>query len=293
MRELLLQATKYLEDNNIPTAKTDAEILLSNLIGDERINLYLNDKIPLTKNKLERYWKLLKRRASYKPIAYILCKKEFMNWEFMVNENVLIPRPETEILVEEIINIGKKLKSPPLIVDIGTGSGVIAISLALSLNAVVYALDISSSALKIARTNAHRLKVKDKITFLKGDLLNSLKKFNLDQKVDFIISNPPYVSTSELKSLPMDVRFEPEIALDGGKDGINFYDKIINDSLNYLKEGGCLGLEVGYDQAEIISDKIRQTEKFSEIKTVKDYAQIKRVILAVKKNTPSATDGHR
>ncbi|MEW6096573.1 MAG: peptide chain release factor N(5)-glutamine methyltransferase [bacterium] len=281
IRQVLHQATKFLADNHIDTAKTDAEVLLSDLLGTNRVELYLNDKISLNKNRLALYWKLLDRRASHEPVAYISGKKEFMDWEFIVSPDVLIPRPETEILVEEIINIGKKmLNFSPIIVDIGTGSGVIAISLALALNAKVYAIDISTPALEVAKLNAAKLGVEDRITFLKGNLLFPLKRFNINKKVDFIVSNPPYVATSQFKSLPLDVRFEPKIALDGGKEGLNFYDKIINGSLDYLKEGGYLVLEVGYDMAEIIKDKIIQTKKFEDVKIIKDYHGTKRIILS-------------
>lgn len=279
IRQLLQQATKYLANAHLETAKTDAEILLGHLIGIERINLYLNDKIRLSEDKLNQYWQLLERRALHEPLSYILGKKEFMDWEFMVTPAVLIPREETEILVEEIINLGKR-KPFSIIVDIGTGSGIIAISLTLTLNAKVYAIDISNSALEVAKANVAKLAVENKVTFLKGNLFNPLKRFNLNKKVDFIISNPPYISSSQFQSLPLDVRFEPKIALDGGKEGLNFYDKIINGSLDYLKEGGYLALEMGYDQAEVIKDKILQTKRFDEIKIIKDYQGIKRVILA-------------
>lgn len=283
IRQLLQQATKYLEDNHIETAKTDAEVLLCNLIGTNRIELYLNDKIPLNKNKLEQYWKLLDRRASHEPVAYISGKKEFMDWEFIVNPDVLIPRAETEILVEEIINIGGKMFSL-IIVDIGTGSGAIAISLALTLKAKVYAIDISTSALEVAKRNATKLGVEDRITFLKGDLFSPLKDIN--NEFDFIVSNPPYISTSQFQYLPLDIRFEPRIALDGGEEGLNFYDKIINGSLDYLKEGGYLALEVGGEtQSKIINDKILQTKRFDEIKIIKDYAGINRIIIASKRSS--------
>lgn len=278
IRQLLQQATNYLENNHIDTAKTDAEILLCDLIGTERINLYLDDKIRLSKDRLNYYWQLLGRRALHEPVAYILGKKEFMDWEFIVTRDVLIPRQETEILVEEIINIGKE-RCDSVIVDIGTGSGVIAICLALSLKAKVYALDISTSALEVAKVNAAKLGVEDKIIFLKGDLLLPLKRFHLNKEVDFIISNPPYVSNSQFQSLPLELGFEPKIALDGGKEGLNFYDKIINGSLDYLKEGGYLALEMGYDQSDVIKDKILQTKRFDEMKIIKDYQGIERAIL--------------
>lgn len=281
IRQLLHKATKYLEDNHIQTAQIDAEILLSALTGVNRVELYLNDKTALNKNKLAQYWKLLDRRASHEPVAYISGKKKFMDWEFIVTPDVLIPRPETEILVEEIISIGEKtLNFSPIIVDIGTGSGVIAISLALALKAKVYAIDISTSALDVAKLNASNLGVEDRITFLKGDVLSPLKKFNINKSVDFIVSNPPYVATSQFNSLPTDVKFEPRIALDGGEEGLDFYDKIINGSLDYLKEGGYLALEVGFDQAEIISGKIIQTKRFEEINIIKDYAEVERIIIA-------------
>jgi release factor glutamine methyltransferase len=281
IRQVLLKATEYLKNHQIDTAKTDAEALLCDLINTNRVNLYLNDKLSLTKDRLNQYQQLLERRAKHEPIAYILGKKKFMDWEFVITKDVLIPRPETEILVEKIINIGKKILNFSLIIaDIGTGSGIIAISLALSLNAKVYAIDISACALDVAKLNADKLGVKDKITFLRGDILSPLKKFNLNKKVDFIVSNPPYVASYQFEHLQEDVKFEPKIALDGGKLGLNFYDKIINDSLYYLKEGGYLALEVGFDQAEIINDKIIQTKKFKEINIIKDYAGIKRIIIA-------------
>ncbi|MFH1562602.1 MAG: peptide chain release factor N(5)-glutamine methyltransferase [Nitrospirota bacterium] len=287
IRQLLLEATKYLKDNHIDTAKTDAEVLLCELTGglprcNSRAQLYLNNDTFLPENKLTQYWKLLKRRASHEPVAYILGKKEFMDWEFMVNPDVLIPRPETEILVEEIINIAKGVLASPIIVDIGTGSGAIAISLSLDLNAQVYAIDTSISALKVAKINADRLGVIDKITFLHGSLFKPLDELNIKKMVDVVVSNPPYVATSQWEELPRDVRFEPRTALDGGEKGLAFYEKIIAGSLDYLKEGGYLALEVGYNQAQIIKDTILQTNKFDEVKIINDYSGIERVVLAKK-----------
>ncbi len=280
IRQLLLEAIKYLEDNQIDTAETDAIILLCELTGNSRIQLYLSDDTSLPENKLTQYWQLLKRRASHEPVAYILGKKAFMDWEFMVNPDVLIPRPETEILVEEVIKIGKKLDFSPVVVDIGTGSGAIAISLALTLNLKVYATDASVSALETAKINAAKLGVVDKITFGYGNLFEPLEKLNIQKIVDVVVSNPPYVATSQWEELPLDVRFEPKVALDGGEEGLAFYDKIIVGSLDYLREGGYLALEVGYNQAQIIKDTIWQTKEFKKIKIIKDYQGIERVLLA-------------
>ncbi|MDI6735504.1 MAG: peptide chain release factor N(5)-glutamine methyltransferase [bacterium] len=280
LRQLLPEATKYLEDNQIDTAKTDAEVLLGELMGMNRVQLYLNGDVCLPENRLTQYWELLKRRTAYEPVAYILGKKAFMDWEFMVNPDVLIPRAETEILVEEVIKIGKGLHLSPVLVDIGTGSGIIAISLALALNVRVYATDTSISALEVAKINAAKLGVGDKIVFRHGNLFEPLDGFNLKEMVDIVVSNPPYVATSQWEELPPDVLFEPKVALDGGEEGLVFYEKIIAGSLNYLKQGGRLVLEIGYNQAQTIKDTVLQHKEFDEVKIINDYHGIARVVIA-------------
>lgn len=278
VKQLLSEATKYLKAHRIDTAKTDAEVLLCELMEMNRAQLYLKGNTYLPENRLTRYWELLKRRTSHEPVAYILGKAAFMDWEFMVNPDVLIPRPETEILVEEVIKIGKSLNPSSVIVDIGTGCGAIAISLALALNPPrVYATDTLSSALEVANINARRLEARD-IIFLEGNLFEPLDRLNLKKTVDVVVSNPPYVARWE--ELPPDVQFEPRAALDGGEEGLAFYEKIIAGSLDYLKEGGWLALEVGYNQSQIIKDTILQTNKFDEVKIINDYTGIERIILA-------------
>ncbi len=209
------------------------------------------------------------------PLEYITHKKEFMKLNFYVDENVLIPRFDTEILVEEVLKRCHEGK----VLDLCTGSGAIAISIAKYMqNAQVTASDISTCALAVAKKNANDNGVN--ISFIESDLFEKIS----DKEFDVIVSNPPYIETDEINSLSKEVQKEPILALDGGKDGLNIYRKIITNAVNYLKENGLLALEIGYNQANKVSELIKDNGKYNKIEVIKDLSGNDRVILARYKN---------
>jgi len=230
----------------------------------------------LTDKEIIRYTTTIKKRCNHEPVAYIIGSKTFLDWEFTVSPHVLIPRWETEVLVDELCK--RSHQNWRIGVEIGTGSGAIAISLALKLPHIqVYATDISASALQIAWLNAKQLGASNRIIFIQGDMLTILSGLELEGRVDFIVSNPPYIPTNEIDVLPPDVRdFEPRVALDGGKDGRDYYKKIIKNAPDYLMSGGYLALEVGPGQAEPVQELM---QKHFETQIINDLCQRERVVL--------------
>jgi release factor glutamine methyltransferase len=279
-------------NNNL---KPEGEWLLSSILGCNRIDLYIGNK-NVSKEEIGRFNQMFEDILNGRPIQYILGKTEFMGLEFIVNPDVFIPRPETEILVEKVIEIVQSLKfKVRSILDIGTGSGCIAISLAKFLkNVEVTATDISNKALEIAKQNALLNNVE--INFLQSNLFTNYKLRTTNYEL--IVSNPPYIPTGELKDLPKEVKFEPTVALDGGRDGLDFYRYIINEARYYLKYKGYLIMEVEQGQVPEIqkifknSNPVRNT-KFNKrnkisnranqsklLEAIKDYRGIERVIVA-------------
>lgn len=261
----------------------EVELLFSQVLKKDRISLYLEKDTYLKKHSAKKIGNALKRRINGEPIQYILGRANFFGLEFKVNSDCLIPRPETEILVEKAINMVTGLRSPVTgkikILDIGTGSGCIAISLAKNLKVVeITAIDISKDALRIAKENAVYHKVNDKIKFIKGDLFNT---HHLSPNAyHLIVSNPPYVSAKEMHDLPVEVRHEPRLALDGGRDGLTFYRKLIKFSPEYLNKNAFLILEIGYKQSNQIKKFLKKTNKFEIIEVLKDYNGIERIVVA-------------
>jgi len=256
----------------------EVELLFTEALHSDRMSLYLDRSIILGKDKSGFIAQALKRRINHEPIQYILGKTEFMGLEFKVNPDVFIPRPETEILVETLINIvhSSKLEVHSLL-DIGTGSGCIAISLAKFLKDVkITATDIANEALEVAKQNALLNKVE--INFLQSNLFSNygLRTMNYE----LIVSNPPYVSTLELNELQPEIQYEPRIALDGGADGLDFYRRLITESPRYLKRSGFLIMEMGYNQENAIKKIFQNSEVFKIIEVIKDYNNIDRVIVA-------------
>ncbi|MFH1198647.1 MAG: peptide chain release factor N(5)-glutamine methyltransferase [Candidatus Omnitrophota bacterium] len=304
---------------------TEAEVLLTDVFNCDRASLYLNkDLSPLMtklnkifedcviarseatkqsnkdcfalrarndtarEDKVEFISSVLKRRISGEPLQYILGKTEFMGLEFKVTPDVLIPRPETEILVETAIKIASGLRSTVYglnVLDIGTGSGCIAISLAKSLpQAQITAIDISKRALEIARLNAVLNNVSGCINFIQSDLFpaSGLRStvYGLQSTVySLIVSNPPYIASSEINNLQPEIKYEPRIALDGGCDGLDFYRKIIKGAPRYLKKGGFLIMEMGFNQKGAIENIAQESEDLDVIEIIKDYNNIDRVII--------------
>ncbi|MBI4778508.1 peptide chain release factor N(5)-glutamine methyltransferase [Candidatus Desantisbacteria bacterium] len=275
--DALHEAIDSLKTAGIETAVTDAEHLLEDVVSCLRHQLYLQNR-PMTDKEIIHYRALIKRRCNHEPTAYIIGSKTFLDWEFVVSPGVLIPRWETEVLFNAICK--HSCQEWRVGIEIGTGSGVIAISLAKILpHLKVYATDISPSAIKIARLNAERLGVLDRIVFIQGDMFSILSGQGLEKRVDFIVSNPPYILKGEIDSLPPDVRdFEPKEALDGGEDGLDYYRKIIKDAPDYLVPEGYLAFEVGPSQAKPVAE-LMQKESFFEIQIINDLCQRQRVVL--------------
>ena len=275
VKELLREGNKILRNNHIKTSMLDAEIILSMVINKTRENVLLSEDIKLSKRQINHFNHLIKRRAKKKePIAYIVNHKNFWNYEILVDKNTLIPRPETELMVEKLICHFKNKK--PFILDVGTGSGCIILSL---LDEIPYskgiAIDVSFKALQIAKKNCKRLNLLSKVKFMKKSI-----KSNFNYKFDLIVSNPPYIERHKLKNLDPDIRnFEPKIALDGGNDGLDVIRKVIYKSRKILKLNGLLALEIGNGQHKKVS-KILSDNNFKEKFLIKDYRDNVRCIIS-------------
>ncbi|MDD5409260.1 MAG: peptide chain release factor N(5)-glutamine methyltransferase [Candidatus Omnitrophica bacterium] len=258
----------------------EAELVLTHVLDCNRLSLYLNKDMNLSGDKSVLLSSILKRRILGEPVQYILGETEFMGIKFKADSRALIPRPETEILVEQALNQAQQMKvRSPKILDLGTGSGCIAVSIAKSLkHADVWASDISSAALQLAGENAILNNVE--IKFMQSDLFDALK-FK-DDKFDLIISNPPYVSNGEFHALAKEISFEPPLALRAGADGLDFYRRIVPQAADYLKDGGLLIFEVGLNQAYFVKGMLEK-EGFDQLTMVKDYNNIERVVMAKKR----------
>ncbi len=278
--EALRWAAEYLSLHKVPDSYIDAQHLLAHVLVCERKTLFVNPERVLAAGEMERFQDFIQRRARREPVQYITGEVEFRGLLFRVNRDVLIPRPETELLVEEAINIVKGRYVTTL--DLCTGSGCIAVSIAKELACSrVYAVDVSDKAIAIAKDNAKRHGISDRITFLTGDLFEPIKPLCLEGKIDLIISNPPYVSRREMEGLQPEIKeYEPLHALYGGEDGLDFYRRIIHEAPNYLSPSGILIMEIGYGQADSVKGLLENEGVFSQVEVKKDLAGIDRIIKA-------------
>lgn len=272
IKEAIKYGSDLLKENKIEDYSIKVKILISFITGIKKDILINYEDVEILDNKLEIYIYNLNKIIEGVPIQYITKKQEFMGLDFFVDENVLIPQPDTEILVEEVLKISKLFNKKINILDLCTGSGAIAVSLSKYIKDVnIIATDISKNAIEIAEKNAIKNNVENKIKFVVSDMFK-----NIENKFDIIVSNPPYIETKEIEKLSKEVKNEPIIALDGGNDGIKYY-KIIADNYNkFLNIGGYLLLEMGYNQGESVSKLFKN----SEIK--KDLSGNDRVILVKK-----------
>lgn len=275
IKEAIDKGAIALKVENIESPKLKARMLMQFILNKPRQYIIVNDMQELSKGLEQEYFEGIAKLRQNIPIEHITHQKEFMKLNFFVNENVLIPRQDTEILVEEVIKIAKKTNSPKIL-DLCTGSGAIAISLAKYIEkSKITAIDISPEAIKIAGKNAIMNNVENQITFIKSDLFENVKK----EKYDIIVSNPPYIKKSEIPRLEKQVQKEPTIALDGGNDGLDFYRKIIKQSYEYLKYNGYLCLEIGYDQKDDVVEFLQNEGKYSEIYFKKDLYGNDRIVV--------------
>ncbi len=280
---LIRWADERFKKEGLATPRLDAEVLLAETLGMERVGLYTHFDQPLKPDELARFKKLILRRLRREPVAYILGKREFWSLPFKVTPDVLIPRPETEILVSEALKTQAHLDGKALrILEIGTGSGAISIALAKGLPiARVVATDLSAKALSVAEENALQNGVREQIHFLQGDLFQPLQK---GERFDLVITNPPYIPREQFPSLMPEVRdFEPRIALDGGMKGLDFFQRALPMVGKFLDPGGWFLAEMGAGQDEEILKIVEKIPDLDSFDFVKDLAGIKRVFKARKK----------
>ena len=272
----LKKGQSILIDNNIISAKLDSEILMSQAIRKSKEFIILNLNKQIKKKDLDYFDNLIQERAKSKPIAQIIKKKYFWKYEFIVNNNVLIPRPDTEILIEQALKLVKN-KSRLQILDIGIGSGCILMSiLKEKKNFIGTGIDISNKSLQISKVNGQKLRINNRLRLFKSNIDN----FNTG-KYDLIVSNPPYIKKSNLKCLEKDIGFEPKQALDGGLDGLSEIRKVINKSSELIKTSGHFIIEIGFDQKNKVK-KILRDKGFYIKKTVKDLSNHDRCIVSIK-----------
>ena len=277
IQSALTEGLNILKNKSILSAKLDSEILMAKALGKKREYIILNNDKIIKEQNLKYFKKLVHERATRKPIAYLLNKKSFWNSEFYVNKNTLIPRPDTEIILEQILKFTKN-KNYLNILDIGVGSGCILLSvLKERKNFYGTGIDISRNSLDICKMNAKKLLLDRRVKFFKSDV----DKFAIG-KYDLIVSNPPYIKTSDLKYLESDViKFEPKLALDGGLDGLSVIRKVIKKSSELLKKNGKFILEIGFDQKNKVI-KLLNNKGFYINSTVKDLANNDRCIISTK-----------
>ena len=281
VRRILEWTIPHLKSHGSESPRLDAEILLAHARGCPRIQLYTNYDEPLTDTQRATMRDLVKRRAAAEPVAYLVEHREFFSLDFQVTKDVLIPRPDTETLVVDVIEV---LKQQPAsrVLDVGTGSGCIAISLAVNCpNAVLTAIDLSAPALDIARANADKHNVGDRIRWLCGDLFAPLAA---DERFDLIASNPPYIASAEIETLSADVRLhEPRSALDGGPDGLDVIRRLIADTPKHLAPQGKLLIEISGEQADAVTQLLTANGQYDDIAVLKDLAKQPRVVRATRK----------
>lgn len=294
VKEMLTMGEKQLMDSDIADATRDCKILYCYMMDIPFSKIILEYQEVLQDRLCDKYFELIDRRSKGEPVQYIMGSQEFMGLEFIVNENVLIPRQDTEILVEdalEIINTGT-LRGEDMdvkrkewdILDLCTGSGAIGVSLARIANKVnVTCSDISEGAIKVAKENAQKHGVVKSVKFEQGDLFKPFSKHFRKQKFDMIISNPPYIKSSVISTLQKEVcEHEPLSALDGGESGLDFYERIVSGVGGHLRKSGVLLLEIGHDQGEAVSGLLSRNGDFTSIRVLKDLANRDRIVFAKK-----------
>ncbi len=275
IHEALKEAAESLLQAGVPDSRLDAQLLLAHVLNVSRMELTLRGREALSPTALAAFDSLLAQRLRREPLQYILAAQSFMGFELYVDESVLIPRPETELLCEQVLLWLRKQDLPsPKVLDLCTGSGALAVAIAgLVPKATVFAADISEKALAVAKKNAETCNAK--VTFYQGDFLSAVSQMQFD----LIVCNPPYIPAAECETLQAEVRYEPRIALDGGADGLDFYRKLALEAPSGLCPGGALFCEVGYDQSEAV--KALFAPVFAWVDVFHDLSRIPRIVSAI------------
>ena len=281
MARLLTWTTDFFREHGIENPRLDAEVLLGAVLGKDRMYLYVHFDEPLEPAELARFRSYVKERAAHVPLAYVLGRREFMGLDFRVTRDTLIPRPDTEILVQCAVDFlrarAAEGRDDLALADIGTGTGAIALSvLHYTEGTRADAVDISPAAAEVARENAERLNLTERIEIHEGDLTVPLAGCSYD----VILSNPPYIPTADIATLMPEVRsYEPHLALDGGTDGLNIYRRLMADAPALLKEGGAIAVEVGIDEAAAVAALAMAHPRIVRTEILKDLAGIERVVV--------------
>ena len=277
IENILIQAFKELNNSNIKNASFDCEVLLSNILNKDREYVILNSKKNLDRKYIDIFNNLIDRRKKSEPIAYLINKKEFWKETFYIDKNVLIPRPDTEHIVEEVLKLTQN-NSKSHVLDIGTGSGCILLSILKERkNFIGTGIDISKKCIKVSKYNAKRLELDNRTKFYISDVDNFLIG-----KYDVVVSNPPYIENLNLKYLDRDVvNFEPKLALSGGRDGFSEITKVINKTSGLIKKNGVFVLEIGHNQKNKVTEKLK-AKGFYIKKVLKDYGKNDRCIISSK-----------
>lgn len=273
---LIAEAGKKLEKVGIEAGPAEAEIALCDLLDVDRLQLYLHGHALIDEAILKKFDAVIRKRLTRYPLQYILGNAWFYGRKFLVNEDVMVPTPETELLLESVLRSVRFCRSDPVrLLDVGVGSGVIAVSAALENSKLdVTALDISADALQVAQVNAERFDVADSIRFVQSDLFAALEK---DERFDIIASNPPYISTEEYDDLEDEVKADPKPALLAGPRGLDIIERLISDAPEFLTRPGFLQFEIGYDQAEEIFDMVERDGRYADCVFFKDLSDIDRI----------------
>ncbi|WP_302490487.1 peptide chain release factor N(5)-glutamine methyltransferase [uncultured Dialister sp.] len=283
IKKLLLWTTHYFQEHHLDSPRLDAELLLAHVLHKQRIYLYTDFDLIVEPSELSLYREYIKKRVSGISTAAIIGEKEFMGLTFKVNEDVLIPRPDTETWLEKVIQYHRN-EQGLTVADLGTGSGAILLSfLYYCREDTGVGVDISDKALALAEENGKNLKMDDRVTWRRGDYLTALEEGEL---FDGILTNPPYIPTGDIRGLAEEVRHEPMNALDGGADGLTFYRKLAEGAAEHLKDGGFLAAEFGIHQAADVVNLLKETGKFDSFEVITDYGGIERAVYCRKKAEP-------
>lgn len=283
IKKLLLWTTHYFQEHHLDSPRLDAELLLAHVLHKQRIYLYTDFDLIVEPSELSLYREYIKKRVSGVSTAAIIGEKEFMGLTFKVNEDVLIPRPDTETWLEKVIQYHRN-EQGLTVADLGTGSGAILLSfLYYCREDTGVGVDISEKALALAEENGKNLKMDDRVTWRRGDYLTALEEGEL---FDGILTNPPYIPTGDIRGLAEEVRHEPMNALDGGADGLTFYRKLAQGAAEHLKDGGFLAAEFGIHQAADVVNLLKETGKFDSFEVITDYGGIERAVYCRKKAEP-------
>jgi release factor glutamine methyltransferase len=287
VRRLLEWTTGFFTRKEVDSPRLSAELLLAHVLSYPRIKLYTDYERELSEKDLTIFRGLVQRAGEHEPIAYLTGKAHFFNLEFQVTRDVLIPRPDTETLVENVLQLSRN--SPgfesPRVLDLCTGSGCIAAAIAHHLkNAVIIATDISEAAIGIATANVAQLGLEGRVTVVQGDLFEALAHVPDPSPFDLIVANPPYIPSAAIEQLDRNVReFEPHVALDGGIDGLVMHRRIVTEAPARLRSGGRVYLEIQFDQGKELRDLLSQSDEMEDVRIIKDYGGNERLVTARKK----------